>query len=254
MNTKVALKKQNITVGKNVFISKSSIIGKNSIIGNNVTVYKNVNIGKKVTIFDGAVLGRPPKATKSIVRKPNNKLQPLFIGNGCVIGANCVLYTGTHIGNNVLIGDLTSIREECSILSDVVIGRGVLIMYNTKIGYGTKIIDGAIITGNMIIENNVFIGPGVITINDNSPYLKRYGLEKLYIQGPIIRKYALVGAGANINASVEIGEGSIVAPNSIVTKNVPPWTIVMGIPAKIRNVIPQKQKIVLLKYFDLTSN
>ncbi len=239
---------QHIKFGKNVFLSKDTKIGKGSVISNNVTIYEKVTIGQNVTIFDGTVLGRPPKATNSITRKPKNRLEHLTIGNGSIIGANCVLYIGTHIGKEVLIGDLTTIREECNISDDVVIGRGVLVMYNTKIGKKSKIIDGAIITGDMIIENNVFIGPGVNTINDNSPYLKRLGLIPFNAKGPVIRKYALIGAGANINGGIEIGIGSIVAPNSMVTKNVPPWTIVSGIPAKYKNSIDLNTKKIVVKY------
>lgn len=236
-------------VGKNVQFSKGTVLGDNLIIGNNVTFHGKVVVENNCTIMDGCVLGRPPIATQSIIRKPVCKDAILSIGEGTVIGSNTVLYTGTKIGKEVLIGDLSTVRESCDIGNLSVIGRGVLIMYNTKIGNNTKIIDGAIITGDMLIENDVFIGPGVVTINDSSPYLTRYGLAPLITKGPVVRKYALIGAGANINAGVEIGIGSIVAPNAMVTHNIEPWTVVMGVPAKPVRKVTKREKEALLQHF-----
>ena len=115
------------------------------------------------------------------------------------------------------------------------------------------LIDGAILTGNMQIEADVFIGPGVKSINDNDVMLKRYGLIPFDVQGPTIRRFALIGTGANLAAAVEIGAGAVVAPSGMVTKDVPPWTVVAGVPAKpVREVNPAT-RAQILHHFGLAS-
>ncbi|MEP7290025.1 MAG: DapH/DapD/GlmU-related protein [Chloroflexota bacterium] len=238
-----------VKVGHNVVLCDDTVLGQRVTIGNNVTFYPGVTVGDDCTIFDGAVIGRPPKSTGNTTRPINVIPRPLTIGAGSVIGANAVLYTGISIGAQVLIGDLASIREDCTLAAQSVIGRGVMIMYETFVGERTRIIDGAILTGKMVIEADVFIGPGVNSINDDNVYLKRFGLDSFEVHGPVIRRFALIGAGANLAAGIEIGLGAIVAPSAMVTHDVPAWTVVAGIPAReIRQVSTEQRKQVLTHF------
>jgi len=221
------------SMGHHVVLCDDTQLGQRVRIGHHVVFHPGVTVGDDCTIMDGAVLGRPPLSTGNLNRQTTSGSRPLQIGAGSIIGANAVLYHGTRLGEHVLIGDLASIREGCVLEDRVVVGRGVLVMYDTHIGEGTRVIDGAILTGAMKIEHDVFIGPGVRTVNDNDVYLKRFGLVPFSVQGPIIRALAVIGTGANIAAGVEIGRGAIVAPQAMVTKNVPPWTVVAGVPARV---------------------
>ncbi len=237
---------QHVKMGLNVSISPDTSIGQNVTIGNNVTIYPHVTIHQNCTIFDGAVIGRPPLSAGNTTRPLTSETLPFVIGAGSIIGANAVLYSGIQLGANVLIGDLASIREGCILGDQVVVGRGCLVMYDTQIGDRTRVIDGAILTGKMVIEEDVFIGPGVNTINDNDVYLKRYGLEEFSVAGPVIRRFALIGTGANLASGIEVGTGAIVAPSSMVTHNIDPWTIVAGVPARfLRQVNPESRDRIL---------
>ena len=238
------------TFGRHVAIAEDVVLEDNITIGNNVVIHSGVRIGAGCTIFDGAVLGRRPMTAGNTTR-PLRDLPPLTIGSGTIIGANAVLYTGSTIGANVLIGDLASVREGCALGEGVVIGRGVMVMYDTTVGDRTRVIDGAILTGNMQIEADVFIGPAALSINDNDVYLRRYGLLPFAVQGPTIRRFALVGAGANLAAGVEIGMGAIVAPSAMVTRDVPAWAVAAGVPARVVRMVDDDTRRRILAHFDL---
>ena len=237
------------STGRNSVIADDAILGRNVTIGNNVTIHSGVRVGDDCVILDGAVLGRMPRTTGTTTR-PLNPTGSLEIGAGSIVGANAVVYTGSCIGCRTMISDLASLREGCRIGNDVIVGRAVLVMYDTVIGDRTRIIDGAIITGNMTIEEDVFIGPGVMSINDNQVYLRRFGLQPLEVCGPTVRRFALIGAGANLAAGVEIGEGAIVAPNAMVTRDVEPWTVVAGVPARKVRAVPDDDREKILRRFE----
>ena len=240
-----------LTIGHGVSLSDDTFLGENVSIGNNVTIYPKVIIDDNCIIFDGAVIGRPPRTTGNTTRPLNDNSRQLRVGPGSVIGANVVLYEGITLGARVLIGDLATIREGCDLADDVVFGRSAMMMYETKVGARTRIVDGAILTGNMIVEEDVFIGPGANSINDNDVYFKRFGLEAFSVKGPVVRRFALIGAGANLAADVEVGKGAIAAPNAMIINNVPPWTIVAGIPARPVGEVSLEDQRRLLLHFGL---
>jgi acetyltransferase-like isoleucine patch superfamily enzyme len=230
-------------------ISPEARLGTGLAIGHHVTVHPHVTVGEGSTLEDGAVLGRRPRTSGNTTRPVPQETGPLVLGARCVVGANAVLYAGSTFGARVMIGDLASVREGCRVADDVVLGRGVLVMYDTVIGARTRVIDGAILTGNMEIEEDVFIGPGVLTVNDNEVYLRRFGLVPWAAQGPRIRRFALVGTGANLAAGVTVGVGAIVAPGAVVTHDVADWTVVAGIPARPAGAVAQADRDAVLRRF-----
>jgi acetyltransferase-like isoleucine patch superfamily enzyme len=206
-------------------------IGQNVVIHDFVTVYPKVIIEDSVEIFEGAILGKPPIAARALAREVSSELKTTKIGRESAISPNAVIYTDVEIGEGTLIGDNASIREQCRIGKNCIISRNVTVNYNTNIGDFTKIMDGTHITGNMQIGSHVFISVLVSTTNDNNLGLKGY--DEAFVKGPIIEDYVGIGAGANILPGVRIGTGSIVAAGAVVTKDVPPKKLVMGIPARI---------------------
>ncbi|MGB8645936.1 MAG: DapH/DapD/GlmU-related protein [Anaerolineae bacterium] len=219
-------------------ISRQAQVASSAYLGNAVTVYPCVTIGEDCIVMDGAVIGRPPIPNKTVNRSVQVKFTDLAIGAGSIIGCNSVLYTGSSIGKKVLISDLSSIREGCTLGDDVVIGRGVMMLYSCSVGARSRIQDQVHLVGNMVIEEDVFIGMGVTTTNDNAVYLNRFGIGNPEIKGPTIRRLAVVGAGATLLPGIEIGEGAMVAAGAVVTKSVPAWTIVAGVPARHVRDIP----------------
>jgi acetyltransferase-like isoleucine patch superfamily enzyme len=227
---------ENCTIQENAVISDNVEIGDNAYIGYNVVIYPSTKIGKNAYIEAGSVLGRMPRSGVSSGRKVKKQLPSLEIGNDCIIGANVVLYAGTKFGNEVMIGDLASVREQCEIGDKSIVGRLVMVEYETVIGKSVIIQTGTHITGNAIIEDEVFFGDEVSTTNDN--YMGRVDEP---LSGPYFKKRARIGSNATLLPGVIIGEEAVVGAGSVVTKNVPDRTVVIGVPAKVIKNVPEEQ-------------
>ena len=221
----------NAKLASGVSVREGAVIGDGCVLEENVTVCEGTVLGANVRVLPGAVLGRPPVPTAAASRPLRADLPPLVIGAGSVIGANAVLYRGSTLGAEVLIGDLVSVREECSIGDRSLIGRAVTINYHTVIGANVKIMDLTHLTGNMIIEDDVFVSAHVSSANDNRMWEGQYVENE--IRGPVLRRGCSIGLGAVLLPTVEVGERAIVGAGSVVTKNVKPGSLVIGVPARL---------------------
>jgi len=152
------------------------------------------------------------------------------IGQGSRIFAYTNLY-GCELGKNVTIGAFVEIQE------------------NSKIGNNTIISSHSFICSLVEIGNDVFIGHGVITINDiNPPSKKRTGSTQ-YWKTTKIGKRVMIGSNATL-FPVNIGEYAQIAAGAVVTKDVPPYTIVAGIPAKVIKTLTPEQAKESWKHYD----
>lgn len=234
---------QTNSIGKNVWIGEFAIVRPNVTIGNDVVIHANavinpgVIIGNGVEIFPGAYLGKEPKGIGVLARQPVFERR-LVVGSHTSIGPYAIIYYDVEIGENTLIGEATSIREQSRIGSYCVLGRFNAINYNTHIGNHTKVLDFCAFPGNCRVGESVFISAHVCGLNDNS--FGKEGYTELNVVGPTIENGASIGAGAILFPKIIIGKNAIVGAGSVVTKNVEPGTIVMGIPARcVRQNIPK---------------
>ena len=240
---------QNVKMGFNIIIEDNVKICDNVEIGHNVVIRENVVIGDHCKILDGAVLGKlPAKASMSATTGAARELPPLTIGMAVTIGAGCVIYRGAEIADGAFFGDLATVREDVTIGEGTIIGRGATVENKVSIGRKTKIESNAYITAFSIIEDYCFVAPCVAFSNDN--YLGRTEERKKHFGGPILRKGARIGVGSVLLPGVEIGEDALVAAGSVVTKNVPARTIVLGSPAKPWREVPEEQLIENQIYYE----
>ncbi len=237
--------------GDNMRIMGDLSLARGVEVGANVTFFPNVRVGENTKIMPGAVIGRPPIRAGTTNRPIDNGDATVRIGSDCIIGTNCVLYTNMRIGNNVLIGDLAVIREGCRLDDDTVVGQNTTLMHDVVLQARSRIHNLAHITGTMVIESDVFIGPSVSSINDNDVYLKRFGMIPFEVKGPRVRRFAVIGTGATIGADIEIGIGAIVAPGAMAIKDVAPWTIVAGVPARELRTVDEGSRAQILAHFGL---
>ncbi len=202
----------------------------------NVKIYGKSSIGKNAIIGDGAIIGYPTAHHLKEVALSGIDIKDLVykgavIGDNAVIRSNSTIYSDVVIGNNFRTGHNVMIRENTRIGNDVLIGTNTILDGRTLIGNNVSIQGNVYIPLNVIIEDHVFIGPCAVLTNDKYPIRIKSGLE-----GPILRKGASVGANSTILPGIEIGEGAMIAAGALVTKDVPPWKLAMGFPAKIKEL------------------
>ena len=151
------------------------------------------------------------KLVSNVKIHPLADVQTKHIGEGTTIWQFSVVLKQAKIGSNCNINALTLIEN------DVVIGD------NVTIKSGVQVWDG------LRIEDNVFIGPNVTFTNDFTPRSKQRPVEFLKT---IIKHHASIGANATIIGGITIGEYALIGAGSVVTKNVAPYALVYGNPAK----------------------
>jgi acetyltransferase-like isoleucine patch superfamily enzyme len=107
-------------------------------------------------------------------------------------------------------------------------GRFINIGQNVFINHGCSFLD----LGGITIEDDVLIGPNVQLITENHP-IQPAERKALDLKSILIKRNVWIGAGAIILPGVTVGENSVVAAGAVVTKDVPPNTIVGGVPARV---------------------
>ena len=141
------------------------------------------------------------------------------------------------LGKDVSINDFVNLYG-CSIDNNTKVGPFVEIQKNSRIGKNCKIQSHTFICEGVTIEDEVFIGHGVTFTNDSYPRATgRDGSLQTEadwkVEYTTVKRGASIGSGATILSNLTIGEEAIVGAGSVVTKDVPPGTIVAGNPAKI---------------------
>jgi acetyltransferase-like isoleucine patch superfamily enzyme len=229
----------NCKFGRNVVVLADVRIGSGCTIGHNVVIHSGTVLGEGVVVADNAVLGKQPRPSRTSTIKIEKPLPGLVLGAGCTIGTGAVVYAGTEIGRQTMVADQAFVRERCTIGNSVIVGRGVTVENETLIGDYVKIQSGAYVTAYTILEDHVFIAPGVYTTNDN--FMGRTPERFKYRRGPTIRHGARVGANTTLLPGIEVGREAFVAAGSVVTRDVPPATLVMGVPARPARSVPERE-------------
>jgi len=141
------------------------------------------------------------------------------------------------LGKNVRIHDFVNLYG-CQIGDNTRIGAFVEVQKGAKIGAKCKISSHAFICEGVTLEDGVFVGHHVVFINDRLPRATNpdgtlQAESDWHCQTTLVCRGASIGSGAVILGDVTIGEGAIVGAGSVVTRNVPPHTIVAGNPARV---------------------
>ena len=193
-------------------------------ISEKAILHGKVTIGEGTTVQENVILGSAEDGE-------------LCIGKDSIVRSGTVIYSGVKIGNNFRSGHNVLIRENSEIGDNVLVGTSSVIDGDCKIGNKVSIQTGVYITRYTMIEDSVFLGPFCVTTNDK--YMK-YGAV---LKGPTIKQGARIGANSTIMPGITIGKGAIVGAGSVVTRDVPPYKVVMGVPAKVVKDVPKEEVV-----------
>lgn len=142
-----------------------------------------------------------------------------------------------EIGDGSSVWHLAQVREGARIGADCVIGRGAYIGSGVQVGARCKVQNFALVYEPALLEAGVFIGPGVVLTNDTFPRAVNpdgslKSAHDWQPTGVVVREGASVGARAVCVAPVTVGRWSTVAAGAVVTRDVPDFALVAGVPAR----------------------
>lgn len=140
------------------------------------------------------------------------------IDEGAIIGKGTKIWHFSHIMTNCEIG------ENCNIGQNVVVSPGV------KLGRNVKVQNNVSIYTGVFCEDDVFLGPSMVFTNVVNPR-SNVNRRGKYVQ-TIVKRGASIGANATIVCGHDIGEFAFIGAGAVVTKEVPPYALVVGNPAR----------------------
>ena len=149
------------------------------------------------------------------------------------------LCESSSVGDGTKVWPFAHIMEDAKVGAHCNIGDHAFIETGAVLGDRVTLKNGVMVWNGLVIEDDVFVGPGVIFTNDMFPRSRRmpaasnrYEVESNWLSHTRVRRGASIGAGAVILPEVQIGEYAMVAAGAVVSRNVLPFTLVLGNPAR----------------------
>ena len=211
------------TIHNTVQVHSNVRIGNNVTVGPYSIIYDNVEIGDNCFIGPYCSLGEPVAA---FYENRDYENPPLVIGKDSIIRSHSVIYAGSIFGEYLQTGNRVTIREESAFGEHCSVGTLSDIQGHVEIGKYCRFHSNVHIGQKSTVRDYVWIFPYAVLTNDPHP-------PSNCIQGPVIDEFAVIAAGAIVLPGVFIGKDSLVGAQALVTKDVPPETVVAGVPARI---------------------
>jgi UDP-2-acetamido-3-amino-2,3-dideoxy-glucuronate N-acetyltransferase len=146
------------------------------------------------------------------------KHESAFVDEPCSIGDGTKIWHFCHVLRNARIGRNCVFGQNCHVAEDVVVGDNVKVQNNVSIYTGT------------VVEDDVFLGPSCVLTNVTNPR-SQVNRHRLY-EKTLIRRGATVGANATVVCGVTLGRYCFVAAGSVVTRDLPDYAFVRGVPGR----------------------
>ena len=208
-----------------------------AVVGAHVVIHTGTLLGSGVRLGDGCVVGKPPLLSprSTAEREPPG---PARLGDGVAIGAGAVVAAGAVLAEGCVVADQAHVRERVEIGAQTVVGRAVSVENDVRIGARVRLQTNAYITAWSVIEDDVFVAPGVLLTND--PTAGRRGKGQA-LRGAVLRRACRIGGGAVLLPGVEVGEEAFVGAGAVVTADVPPRAVAIGVPARVTREVSEDE-------------
>lgn len=146
------------------------------------------------------------------------KHESAYVDDGALVGEGTKIWHFCHVQAGARIGERCIFGQNCNVANDVVVGNGVKVQNNVSLYTGT------------IVEDYVFLGPSCVLTNVTNP---RSEVNRHSLYEPTrIRRGASIGANATIVCGVEVGRYAFVGAGAVVTKSVPDYGLIVGVPGR----------------------
>jgi acetyltransferase-like isoleucine patch superfamily enzyme len=217
------------TIHPTSVVSADAQVGAGVTVGPLCVIHANVVIGDGSFVDSHTILGSP---TAAFYEDPNGyTAPPCRIGARAVIRSHCVVYSGAEIGDDFACGHHVTIREGTRIGEGVRVGTLCDLQGDLSIGRYARLHSNVFVPQKSTIEEFAWLFPYVVLTNDPHPPSDSCTV------GPTIRRFAVIGAGAMIFPGVNVGEGAVVGAMALVRHDVPPRSVVVGVPGEVRGPV-----------------
>jgi acetyltransferase-like isoleucine patch superfamily enzyme len=206
-------------------ISPQAELGENVSIGPFSIVHANVVVGPGTEVGSHCELG---------LESPNTD-GPLVIGSNSLIRSHSVFYAGSKFGAGLSTGHRVTVREATVAGDGLQIGTLGDVQGRCRFGRFVRLHSGVFIAPDAEIGDFAWLLPGVTLTNDPHPP------SDGHFEGVVIEEYAAIAARSTVLPGVRIGRDSLVGANSLVSRDVPPGHVVVGVPAKDRGLASNVQ-------------
>lgn len=153
------------------------------------------------------------------------KHESSYVDEGAEIGEGTKIWHFCHVMSGAKIGENCSLGQNVNVGSKAVIGNGVKIQNNVSV------------YDDVIVEDDVFLGPSMVFTNVINP--RAFIQRKDEYKKTVLKRGCSIGANVTIVCGVTIGEYAMVGAGSVVTKDVPPYALVYGNPARVHGKVDE---------------
>lgn len=208
---------------KNVTISPLANIGTNVKIGDNVTIFENVEIADNSVIGHDCIIGEP---AHDYYGNDNYQNPTTKIGENALIRSHSIIYSGCDISNNFSTGHRVTIRENTTIGKHCSIGTLSDLQGDIEIGNYCRLHSNVHLAQGSKLGDYVFLYPYTVMTNDPFPPSEQ-------IKGATVGDFSQIAVHAVILPGIKIGKHCLIGANSLVSKNLPDYSMASGSPAKV---------------------
>ncbi|MFN0212923.1 MAG: acyltransferase [Saprospiraceae bacterium] len=143
---------------------------------------------------------------------------------------SAIIDPGAQIGENTKIWHFCHVSAECVIGANCILGQNVFIGNGVTLGNGVKVQNNVSIYTGVTCEDEVFLGPSMVFTNVINP--RSFVERKSEFRPTLVKKGASIGANATVLCGITLGRYCMIGAGAVVTKDVPDFALVTGVPAK----------------------